>query len=254
MKPNTVKAASSKKERVSRKQSPKSLPEARSKGSAMARVPNSRKWGGLATREALQGADVSSAMAMLPLTDDPVKKAVITRYLRAMADVLNTATASSLQHALTASTDAGSAAQLLSMGVGLNEAVKALDPTVPAIMRGIEMKRDLLERAGGVLNTARVAELLGISPQAVVKRARNGSLLALEDASGHLQFPALQFTDAGAIPGLKEVLAAFNVESPWTRLAVLLDTDEAVGGKRVIDALRAGERVAVLDVVRSFGA
>lgn len=32
------------------------------------------------------------------------------------------------------------------------------------------------------------------------------------------------------------------------------DTDEAVGNKRVIDALRDGELQKVLDVVRAFGA
>ncbi len=193
-------------------------------------------------------------MATLLRTNDPVKRAVITRYLRVMANALNGATDVSLQHVLEAPTDAGSAAQLLSLGIGFTEAVSVLDPTVPAIIRGVAMKRDLLERAGGVLGTSRVAELLGISSQAVVKRVRNGALLALEDASGHLQFPAMQFTDAGTVGGLKEVLAAFNVESPWTRLAVLLDTDEAVGGRRVIDALCAGELGSVLDVVRSFGA
>ena len=95
---------------------------------------------------------------------------------------------------------------------------------------------------------------LGISKTAVVKRVHSGSLLAITDASGRLQFPVAQFTDSGTIEGLKEFLTAFNVRSPWTQLALLLDTDVAVGGKRLVDALRAGELAKVLDVVRSFGA
>jgi hypothetical protein len=187
-------------------------------------------------------------------TDDSVKRALITRVTRALADALRDATPASLQQAVEAPTDAGSMAHLLSMAVIRNAAISVLDPLAAAIVRGAMMKQDMLNRAGGVLDTARVAELLGISRQGVAKRVRSGTLLAIPDGSGHLQFPALQFTDTGTVDGLEKVLAAFNVESPWTRLAVLLDTDETVGGRRVIDALRAGDLDAVLDVVRSFGA
>ena len=194
------------------------------------------------------------SVASLLETDDPIKKAIITRTLRAIAHALHGATTANLEQALQAPTDAGSAARLLSIIAGSEEAVRELDPTAAAILRGARMKQDLLERAGGVFEAVQVADLLGITRAAVTKRARNGSLLAIPDASGRLQFPAIQFTDAGAVPGLKEVLAAFNVDSPWTRLALLLDTDEAVGGGRIIDALRSGELQKVLDVVRSFGA
>jgi hypothetical protein len=187
-------------------------------------------------------------------TDDPIRKAVLTRAARAIASAVQGATIASLQHALEAPTDAGSAAQLLSIAVGNDEALRSLDPLTPAIMRGAAMKHDLLERAGGAHSTSEVAEFLGISRQAVAKRVQRGTLLALPNASGDFRFPAVQFTDTGTVKGLEEVLAAFVVESPWTRLAVLLDTDKSLGGKRVIDALRAGQLDEVLNVVRSFGA
>lgn len=216
-----------------------------------------RAAGGSAGRPAGKMTPVMSPspdIASLLQTDDPVKQALVTRVVRMLANTLRNATPASLQQAIEAPTDAGSAAHLLSMAASLDAAVRELDPMAAAIVRGVAMKRDLLEQAGGVLETARVAELLGISRQGVAKRVRSGALLAIPDASGHLQFPAMQFTDAGTVDGFEKVLAAFNVESPWTRLSVLLDTDEAVGGRRIIDALRAGELDAVLDVVRSFGA
>lgn len=232
--------------------SPMSVPKESTGRAKAAGLPRKRKVESGKGSDAARNA--SDAVAALLRTDDPVKQAIIKRVVRMMADTLRDATPASLQGAVEAPTDAGSAAYLVSMAAGLDEAARELDPTAAAILRGSEMKRDLLRRAGGVLETARVASLLGISRQAVAKRVRNESLLAIQDASGHLQFPAVQFTATGTIDGLEKVLAAFNVENPWTRLAVLLDTDEGVGGKQVIDALRAGELRAVLDVIRSFGA
>ncbi|MDB5036311.1 MAG: hypothetical protein JWQ98_3552 [Chlorobi bacterium] len=186
--------------------------------------------------------------------DDPIKQALMNRVETLIADILRNATTEHLQQAVEAPTAFGSLAYLLSDAAGMEESVRSLDPLASAIMRGAEMKQDLLKRAGGVLSTARIAEFLGISPQAVVKRVRNKSLLAISDPSGHLQFPMLQFTATGIVVGLEKILPAFNVTGPWTQLAILLDTDEALGGITLIDALRAGRLDEVLDVVRSFGA
>ncbi len=198
--------------------------------------------------------DAFKSMAVLWQSDDFVRRALITRIMRAVTHALSDAGEANLQHALEAPTDTGSLARLLSMGADLEDAVRELDPMAAAIIRGADMKQDLLRQAGGALETSDVADLLGISKQAVVKRVQSGALLAIPSASGHLRFPAFQFSAEGTIDGLKQVLTAFNVDSPWTRLAVLLDTDEAVGDRRLIDALRAGELQGVLDVVRAFGA
>lgn len=170
---------------------------------------------------------------------DPIKTALAVRLGRFIEMSLRDATPASLQHALEAPTDAGSAARLLSMAANSTDAVRVLDPLARSIMRGASIKQDLLKSAG-VLTTADVMSLLGITRQAIAKRVQRGTLLALPDASGNLQFPSVQFTDTGTVEGLEGVLSAFTVESPWTRLAVLLDTDPAIGGKRVIDALHAG--------------
>ena len=58
------------------------------------------------------------------------------------------------------------------------------------------------------LSRGEAAALLGISPQAVSKRHASGSLVAL--ARGReLQFPAWQFQDGAALPGLADVIAAY---------------------------------------------
>jgi hypothetical protein len=68
------------------------------------------------------------------------------------------------------------------------------------------------EALSGVLAEAlsrqEAATLLGISPQAVSKRHAAGALVAL--ARGReLQFPAWQFADGAALPGLADVISAF---------------------------------------------
>jgi hypothetical protein len=214
-----------------------------------ARGKTEKRAGGTALRQV-----PADSLAEFLQSDDPLKRAFAERLQRWILNALRNATPATLRQAVAAPTDAGSMACLLSIEASSDEAVRKLDPTAAAIIRGAEMKGELLKRAGGVLETARVAELLGISRQAVLKRVQSGRLLTVQDASGHLQFPACQFTDTGTVPGLETVLGAFNVDSPWTRLAVLLDTDEEVGGRRLIDALRAGDMEGVLEVVRSFGA
>ena len=209
---------------------------------------------GESTARAGSQEDVLRNLASRIQGDDPMRAAVLKRAMRAVVHALAEADSTSIEKILDAPTDVGSVARLLATVIENERAVHTLDPTAAAILRGAKMKQELLDRAGGAFDASQVAGLLGVSKAAVVKRVHSGTLLAITDPSGHLRFPVAQFTDVGALSGLKEVLAAFNVESPWTRLAVLLDTDDAVGGKRIIDALRDGELQRVLDVVRSFGA
>lgn len=185
--------------------------------------------------------------------NETVLSALRKRFDRAFAFSLENASAESLQRALEAPTDVGSAARLLSNVVGADMAVSTLDPLAAAVVRGAALKKDLAERAGGLLDTASVMDILDVSRQAIAKQVQRGKLLAVGGGTGKYLFPAVQFTASGVITGLPEVLAAFNVESPWSRLALLLDTDPSLGGRSVIEALSDGDLDAVLDVVRSFG-
>jgi hypothetical protein len=55
------------------------------------------------------------------------------------------------------------------------------------------------------------------------------------------------------IPGLEEVLRAFHVKNPWTQLSVLLASTPALGGKTILEVLRAGEIDTAVDIVASVG-
>ncbi len=70
-------------------------------------------------------------------------------------------------------------------------------------------RREALQGAlADALTRGQVAELLGISPQAVSKRHAAGALVALPRGR-EWRFPAWQFQDGGTLPGLADVVAAY---------------------------------------------
>jgi hypothetical protein len=96
-----------------------------------------------------------------------------------------------------------------------------------------QIRLDILKRAGGTLDTAEVANLLGTTADEVRRRLEAGRLLAYQTVSGEYRFPRVQFTDNGVLPGLEQVLDAMNIDAAWMRVQLLMDHD-------VIGALRDG--------------
>lgn len=185
---------------------------------------------------------------------EKMRQALRLRIERALQQTLGDASAQDLAEALATATDIGSLALLLSRKIVDDPDIQRLDPWAEFLMKGTVRKKELIRAAGGAYKTGEVADLLGISRQAVLMRIKRGKILALTLGSDDYLFPACQFDDKGVIAGLDEVLAAFNIEDSWTRLSVLLDTDDAIGGQRIIDALREGEIRTVLRIVRNFAA
>lgn len=108
------------------------------------------------------------------------------------------------------------------------------------LAREAEFKRDLLERAGGALNTKQVQALLGYqSPQAVHKAVATRRLFAVDD-NGAKFFPAFQFDGAAIAPGIAPVLAATPTTSAWALLQFLVEGDVGLGAERPLDLLRRG--------------
>lgn len=157
-----------------------------------------------------------------------------------------------LVEALTAPTDVGSIARLLGRAELAGPAVSDIDPLVPAIARGVEHRQALRAAAGGLLSAAEVGALLTISRQAVDKRRRAGGLLAVREGSDW-KYPVCQFDQrAGSVlPGIAEVVAGLQGQGPWMVLDFLLAGDDALGGRSPVAALREGDLVAVLRLVRA---
>lgn len=129
------------------------------------------------------------------------------------------------------------------------------DARARAVLRGVEYARADLRDAGGAYDLEQVRVLLhDVSRQAIDKRVKEGSLLAVPGPSNRRRFPTAQFADDGAvIEGLKEVQETLGYSSPWAVLNFLVNPDDNLDGERPIDVLRRGELDRVLESARRIG-
>lgn len=105
------------------------------------------------------------------------------------------------------------------------------------LLRGQLNWQRLLERSGGLLDTAAAARRLGISEDAVRQRQRRGQLIAFKQG-GRWRFPAVQFTEMGTLPSLPQVLEALDA-SVVRQVSFLLSRDE--DGETLAEALASGD-------------
>src|SRR6266700_2222369 len=149
-------------------------------------------------------------------------QAFLRRSVKMLERVSSSASSEALKSALSSPTDVGGVATLLSDLAPLDVDFSSVDPFVEAMALGAGIKQELLTSGGGGLTSSQVSSALGITRQAVDKRRIRKALLAAPNGSGEYLYPACQFTSTGVIPGLEEVLRAFQIRSPWTQLSALL--------------------------------
>lgn len=129
------------------------------------------------------------------------------------------------------------------------------DDRAQALLRGLEMREQMLTEAGGAFTLEDVQRLLyGVSRQAIDKRVRDGSLLAIPGPNGARRYPCLQFlADGSLLPGLKALQAALPSQGAWYVLHFLTAPHDALQGRSPIAALRAGNLDAVLTAAQGMG-
>jgi hypothetical protein len=164
-----------------------------------------------------------------------------------------TASAESLNAALSSPSDVGGVASFLSEMAPLGVDLSTVDPFAESLAKGAVIKQELLERSGGGLTAAQVASALGITRQAVDKRRIRRTLLAVPTGSGDYVYPACQFDSEGVILRFEDVLQSFQIEGPWTRLSVLLAPSPSLRGKSILEALKAGDVERAIAVANAFG-
>ena len=177
----------------------------------------------------------------------------MNRSVKMLERVSSSASFAALKSALSSPTDVGGVASLLSDLAPLAVDLSVVDPFVEAMARGTAVKQELLTGGGGGLTSSQVSRSLGITRQAVDKRRLRHALLAVPNGSGEYVYPACQFTSDGVIPGLEEVLRAFQIRSPWTQLSVLLASTPALGDKTILEALKSGASERAIAIAASFG-
>lgn len=135
----------------------------------------------------------------------------------------------------------------------LEEAIRSgADPVELAAVVTASMPSSF-DAYGPFYDTSGVTRWLGISRQAVEKRAAARRMLAVKTSDGHVLYPAWQFdSTTRTVPRmLQEVLAVLlpAAESPWS-VAAWLRTPVVDGGRDAIDSIRDGHGDEVLAEAR----
>jgi Protein of unknown function (DUF2384) len=121
-----------------------------------------------------------------------------------------------------------------------------------AVLEGDLASRAWQHQVGPSLTQRDTARLLGRTEQAISKDRR---LLRIHRRDGRPVYPIAQFDGRGQKPGVADVVAALDgAVNEFTAAAWLTAANDALGGRRPIDALGAGDTTAVLMVARRFAA
>jgi hypothetical protein len=183
----------------------------------------------------------------------PGKSAFIARAMNALAALVDELDEATLADAAGASSDASVLLRALDQPE-VYAALTTRDPLLPAKIRGIGVKREILEAEGGSLTVSEVATLLGITRQAVDKRRRAGTLIGLQAGRRGYLYPRWQFTTDGALlSGLPELLADLAEFSPWMQAGFMLSPNLRLNNARPIDAMRDGSIDSVRQAAQSYG-
>ena len=127
------------------------------------------------------------------------------------------------------------------------------DPLAGARLRGMKVKQELLYSDGQPLRSEEVAQLLGISRQAVDKRRGKGQLLAVSLGKRGYFYPLWQFQDGDVLVGLKLVLTVLAKFDAWTQLMFMKTGDLRLDNRTPLECLVAGNIDAVVNAAACYG-
>ena len=130
--------------------------------------------------------------------------------------------------------------------------LESADPLARAKLRGVAAKRRLIELGGGTLTIKEVADLLGITRQAVGTRRSRNRLIGLPQGRRGYVYPAFQFERGETLTGLKEVLEALSEHDPLTQLIFFVDRHDRLNSRTPVEAMRAGQLDAVVRVASFY--
>jgi hypothetical protein len=128
------------------------------------------------------------------------------------------------------------------------------DPLVQSHIRGLIARKWLLEAEGGVLSSAQMAELLGVSRQSVDNWRKTGKLFALSTGKHGYHYPVWQLHTSkdGLLPGLSEVMSILEDFGPWVQATFMLNGNKALGGSTPLSELRRGRVAEVVAAAERY--
>lgn len=170
---------------------------------------------------------------------DPLREAFLRRSMDTITRIAAHADLKILSEALAASTGFGTLARVLADTATTEAALVDLDPLAPLVARNAEHRVQILDAAGGTFSSTEAAQQLGVSRQAIEKRRRANTLLAVR-IGGDWRYPRCQFDEATGtvVAGLPKLLDVFAEAGPWVAMDFLLTPDEVLGNETPMQRLR----------------
>ncbi len=215
-----------------------------------------------------RGRETGSVALALPTSDalyvqvatlveqarEPLRRAILTRFLRAAGTAVGQATPTTLTRA--AGADSDLAAVLATLEAAIPEPSNASDEDVitKAQLRGLDARQHVLEAEGGTLSAEQMARRLHLTRQAVDLRRRNHRLIGLPVGRHGYRYPIWQLGRTGIWPWVPQVIDALAPHDPWQQVFFLLSPHPDLGGERPLDALRGGRVDDVLALARTYAA
>ena len=180
---------------------------------------------------------------------EPLKAAFLSRVIEGLIEITNSSD-------LVDITAADSNYEVLLAALQTPEAFSLLtkrDPLAKAKLRGLQLKQQLVEAEEGCAGSEEIAEMLGVSRQAINQRRQRGKLIGLSRGKGKYIYPLWQFTDTGkTIAGLETVLEQLSEVDPWMQLTFFLNPNSRLEDKTPLEVLRMGEVESVVKSAAAF--
>ncbi len=183
---------------------------------------------------------------------EPLRRAILTRFLRAAGSALGSANTSTLAKA--ASADSDLTAVLATLEASMPDPASATDEEViaRAQLRGLDARQQVLEAEGGTLSAEQMARRLHLTRQAVDLRRRNHRLIGLPVGRHGYRYPAWQLGPAGIWPWVLQVIHTLTPHDPWQQVFFLLSPHPDLEGETPLNALRAGRIDEVVALARTY--
>lgn len=190
----------------------------------------------------------------LRLARTPIRSAVLVRALDNIIHIVELLDNKSLEDIVSASSNLDVLLSLSEESIVL-ESKKPFhdDPLRSLRLKGLRAKSELLKSEGGVITSSQVAELLGISRQAVDKRRRQGKLLAVSLGKRGYFYPIWQFFEDGVLPGFEQIMNLLESYDPWMKMIFMLNANHYLGNQSPLEKLREGHLDEVIKAAQLTG-
>ena len=194
----------------------------------------------------------ASVATLVERTKEPLRRAILTRFLRAAVGAIGQAAPTTLAKA--AGADSDLLAVVTTLEAVLPDPAKASDDDVIAAaqLRGVEARQRVLEAEGGTLSAEQLGHRLHLTRQAIDLRRRNHRLIALPVGRHGFRYPVWQLGPNGVWPWIPSAIDALSPHDPWQQVFFLLSPHPDLGGQTPLDALRAGQADEVLSLARTY--